>query len=86
MRGNFLSFAGFWFFQFIWIWTVSLPTTILNSPAVSQPSEGGGDVSFGTSKDIAGIILWGLGFLCEALSDIQKVSYRELEVGDMLRC
>lgn len=35
-RDKFFSFLGFWIFQMIWVWSVSLPVTLLNSPNVSQ--------------------------------------------------
>ena len=40
-----------------WVWTVSLPVTILNSPKVTRFNQ----PEFGTGRDIAGIILnrWG---------------------------
>lgn len=57
------------------VWTVSLPVTILNSPAVSDVSQGGSDPSFGTARDIIGIILWGIGWLIETVADAQKVCY-----------
>ena len=47
---------------------------ILNSPAVSDYSRGGDNPSFGTGRDIAGIILWALGFIVESWADIAKVS------------
>lgn len=56
-----------------------MPTTILNSPAVSRTADGYGgntSVSFGTGCDIAGIILWVLGFACEALADAQKYQHK----------
>ena len=55
------------------IWTVSLPLTILNSPAVSDLASGGSNPKFGTSRDIAGIIIWTLGFVIETVADAQKV-------------
>ena len=60
------------------VWTVSLPVIILNSPSVSDVSNGGANPTFGTSRDIAGIVLWGLGFLIEAIADIQKVTMDHL--------
>ena len=65
---------GFWIGQIIWVWTVSLPLTILNSPAVSDPALGGSNPGFGTSRDIAGIVLWALGWVIESIADVQKVN------------
>ena len=52
---------------------VSLPVIILNSPAVSDPAQGGTNPSFGTAADIVGIILWAVGWLIETVADTQKV-------------
>lgn len=52
---------------------MSLPLVILNSPAVSDVSNQGSNPAFGTSRDIAGIVLWTLGFLVESIADIEKV-------------
>lgn len=76
MRPYFFKFMGFWVFQLFWCWIVSLPVTILNSPNVADPSAGGGNVQFGTAKDIVGVILFAIGFLFEAISDIQKYLYK----------
>jgi hypothetical protein len=50
----------------------------LNSPAVSRTLDGYGgvDVKFGTGCDIAGIVLWVIGFTCEALADVQKYRHK----------
>ena len=53
---------------------VALPVVILNSPAVSDFSRGGDNPSFGTARDIVGILLWALGFIVESWADIAKVS------------
>ena len=71
-RDKFFPFLGFWVFQMFWVWTVSFPVTILNSPKVlgfPQPD-------FGTGRDIAGVILFTIGFLLESVSDIQKYIFR----------
>lgn len=48
---------------------VSLPLTVLNSPAVTNR----GQPAFGTASDILGIIIWVIGWLIESIADIQKV-------------
>ncbi|KAJ3879811.1 DUF1295-domain-containing protein [Lentinula edodes] len=76
IRSSFLKFSGFWLGQIIWVWTVSLPLTILNSPAISDTTRSGSNPAFGTSRDIAGIVLWVLGWLIETVSDAQKFRYK----------
>lgn len=71
-RDKFFPFLGFWVAQMLWVWIVSLPITMLNSPAVlafEQPK-------FGTGCDIAGVILFVIGFLLEAVADVQKYLFR----------
>ena len=71
-RDKFFSFLGFWVFQMLWVWTVSLPVTILNSPNVTKFQQ----PAFGTGRDIAGVIMFVIGFLMESVSDIQKYRFR----------
>ena len=71
-RDKFFSFLGFWVFQMVWVWTVSLPVTILNSPNVTRFHQ----PSFGTGRDIAGVILFAMGFMLESVSDVQKYQFR----------
>lgn len=71
-RDKFWSFLGFWVFQMIWVWIVSLPVTILNSPNVTKFNQ----PAFGTGRDIAGVILFAIGFILESVSDIQKYQFR----------
>lgn len=54
------------------VWTVSLPVTILNSPNVTKFRQ----PAFGTGRDIAGVILFAIGFFMESVSDIQKYRFR----------
>lgn len=61
---------------------MSLPVTILNSPAVSDPVYGGSNPAFGTSRDIAGIVVWAVGFLIESIADAQKVNLPHLDVSN----
>lgn len=73
MRSKFWSFAQFWIAQMLWVWVVSLPVILLNSPAISYPGGGGYRPEFGTGTDIAGIILWAIGLFWESAADLQKV-------------
>lgn len=53
----------------------ALPVVILNSPAVTDDRKGGAYTQFGgEAGDIVGLILFVIGFLWEAIADIQKVS------------
>ncbi|KAF9054321.1 hypothetical protein BJ165DRAFT_1337417 [Panaeolus papilionaceus] len=74
IRSHFWKFLG----QILWIWIVSLPLTILNSPAVVDTNAGGPNPSFGTSRDIAGVILWALGFFIETIADAQKYYFKSI--------
>jgi steroid 5-alpha reductase family enzyme len=79
MRHHFFKFLGFWVFQILWVWIVSLPVTILNSPNVSYVPEGGGASNFNCATDIIGVILFAIGLIVEAVADIQKVRTLELD-------
>lgn len=74
IRSNFNKFLGFWIGQILWVWVVSLPVVILNSPAVSRKDEG--NPSFGTAGDVIGIILWVIGWSMETIADIQKYRFK----------
>ncbi|GAO18630.1 uncharacterized protein UV8b_05455 [Ustilaginoidea virens] len=71
-RDRFLPFLGFWVFQMVWVWAVSLPVTVLNSPAVTRYAQH----AFGTGRDVAGVVLFALGFVMESVSDVQKYRFR----------
>ncbi|TFK18451.1 DUF1295-domain-containing protein [Coprinopsis marcescibilis] len=81
IRAHFFKFLAFWIAQILWVWTVSLPVTILNSPVVSDPTFGGSNPAFGTSRDIAGIVMWSAGFIVETVADTQK--YRAKAKGSV---
>ncbi|PSN69585.1 oxidoreductase-like protein [Corynespora cassiicola Philippines] len=81
-RDKFWSFLGFWVFQMFWVWTVSLPVTILNSPKVTQFPQ----PAFGTGRDIAGVILYSIGFIMESVSDVQKYRFRSAHGSDGAVC
>ncbi|ROT42310.1 DUF1295-domain-containing protein [Sodiomyces alkalinus F11] len=70
-RVPFLPFLGGWLFQMIWVWTVSLPVTVLNSPAIARFLQR----PFGTGCDIAGVVLYAIGLVIESVSDAQKYRF-----------
>ncbi|TVY56860.1 hypothetical protein LSUE1_G009848 [Lachnellula suecica] len=76
-RDKFLPFLGFWVAQMVWVWTVSLPVTVLNSPNVTQYPQ----PDFGTGRDIAGVILYAIGLTMESVSDVQKYRFKN-QVSD----
>ncbi|KAJ7070640.1 DUF1295-domain-containing protein [Mycena amicta] len=80
IRKSFFKFLGFWIAQILWVWIVSLPVVILNAPAVSDVGHGGSSPKFGTSRDIAGLVLWALGFLIESTADAQKYRYKSSKI------
>ncbi|KAL8284764.1 hypothetical protein RB597_002020 [Gaeumannomyces tritici] len=75
-RDRFFPFLGFWVFQMLWVWLVSLPVTVLNSPAVrawggqQQPPFGS------TARDVTGTVLFAVGFVMESVSDVQRYLFR----------
>ena len=71
-RDKFFPFLGFWVFQMFWVWTVSMPVTILNAPNITKYNQ----PPFGTGCDIAGVILWVTGFVMESWGDTQKYKFR----------
>ncbi|KAG8895026.1 hypothetical protein FRB99_000802 [Tulasnella sp. 403] len=76
IRANFFKFLGFWVAQIIWVWVVSLPVIILNSPAVSDRRIGGNNPKFGQGADIVGIIFFVVGWITESVADAQKYRYK----------
>merc|ERR1712225_180839 len=79
-RDKFFPFLGFWVFQMLWVWTVSLPVTVLNSPNVTQYPQ----PDFGTGRDIAGVVLWSIGIIMESVSDVQNICSRLDRVTSLL--
>lgn len=70
MRSNCLAFFGFWVFQMLWVFIVSLPVVLVNS----TPS----NVDFGRdARDYIGVVVWSVGFLVEwAADDTKERFYR----------
>ncbi|EEB91365.1 hypothetical protein MPER_10281, partial [Moniliophthora perniciosa FA553] len=67
IRSHFFKFLG----QILWVWTVSLPVIILKLGRKWIES-----LEFGTGPDIAGIVLWGIGWLIETVADAQKFKHK----------
>ncbi|XP_052181229.1 uncharacterized protein LOC127794287 isoform X2 [Diospyros lotus] len=67
MRGNLGKLAIFWIFQAVWVWTVSLPVTIVNA-SDRHPSP--------QAEDIIGWIMWSIGIIVEATADQQKLKFK----------
>ncbi|RWR74988.1 FKBP-type peptidyl-prolyl cis-trans isomerase 5 isoform 1 [Cinnamomum micranthum f. kanehirae] len=67
MRNNLGKLAVFWTFQAVWVWTVSVPITVVNSrdrdPSI-QP------------EDIIGWVMWSVGMSIEATADQQKLQFK----------
>lgn len=53
--------------QAVWVWTVSLPLTVVNA------SDGGGSLK---PTDVIGWTMWVFGFLIEAAADQQKLTFK----------
>ncbi|KAK6787573.1 hypothetical protein RDI58_016098 [Solanum bulbocastanum] len=66
-RDNLGKLAIFWLFQAIWVWTVSLPVTVVNA-SNHQPSL--------QTVDIIGWIMWSIGILVEITADQQKLTFK----------
>ncbi|GER34251.1 hypothetical protein STAS_10458 [Striga asiatica] len=67
MRDNLGKLAVFWVFQAVWVWTVSLPVTVVNA-SDRDPSI--------QVVDIIGWIMWALGIFVEATADQQKLTFK----------
>ncbi|KAL7684773.1 hypothetical protein Plhal304r1_c034g0107261 [Plasmopara halstedii] len=69
MRANCLAFFGFWVFQILWVFLVSIPVIIANSSS----DQVNGD--FGNSCDVIGIGIWGVGMVIEYAADSSKSAF-----------
>ncbi|XP_071089815.1 uncharacterized protein [Haliotis cracherodii] len=69
-RENCLKFAGFWVFQAVWVFTVSLPVIFINAPASALKS------TSITPQDIVGIVFFAIGLFSETFADFQKFGFR----------
>ncbi|XP_024923110.2 uncharacterized protein LOC107434119 isoform X2 [Ziziphus jujuba] len=69
MRSNLGKLAVFWIFQAVWVWTVSLPVTVVNA-SNRKPSL--------QVEDIIGWIIWCVGFAAEAIADQDKLTFKNI--------
>lgn len=69
IRENLVKLAVFWLMQAIWVWTVSLPVTIVNASFLNNPEING--------WDITGWLIFAFGFSIEAVADVQKLIYKK---------
>ncbi|KAL2455867.1 Protein of unknown function (DUF1295) [Abeliophyllum distichum] len=66
-RANLGKLTIFWIFQAVWVWTVSLPLTVVNASNRNPSIQ---------TEDIIGWIMWSLGILVEAVADQQKLAFK----------
>ncbi|KAG8639802.1 uncharacterized protein LOC110600289 isoform X2 [Manihot esculenta] len=67
MRNNLGRLAIFWIFQAVWVWTVSLPVTVVNASDRNPSIQ---------AEDIIGWIMWSVGVSVEAAADQQKLTFK----------
>lgn len=70
IRSDCLRFFGFWVFQIIWVFIVSVPVLLINSA-----DDEDGVAAFGTAGDIVGVVFWALGFVIECVADFSKDAF-----------
>ncbi|KAI9101516.1 hypothetical protein K1719_023760 [Acacia pycnantha] len=67
MRSSLGKLAVFWTFQAVWVWTVSLPVTVVNASNRNPYLQ---------TEDVVGWIMWCVGFIVEGTADQQKLNFK----------
>ncbi|KAG9131244.1 hypothetical protein Leryth_006092 [Lithospermum erythrorhizon] len=67
MRDNLAKLAVFWILQAVWVWTVSLPLTIVNA-SDKDPDLG--------NRDFVGWVMFLMGIVIEATADQLKLTFK----------
>ncbi|KAJ4834916.1 hypothetical protein Tsubulata_032570 [Turnera subulata] len=67
IRINLRRLAVFWTFQAVWVWTVSVPVTVVNASDRNPSIQ---------AEDIIGWIMWSVGISIEATADQQKLAFK----------